>query len=282
MKLKHGQGTFRNSIDDGVVLDVAFIAIHISEKVKNQIQATLYITSERNSFGAVLNGWYDGKVNPILLPRGGLSSIQLTGMKRFEYLEKTCKNSSFYECLGEKLMTHKDCQSNGVPCTLYSFPNDKPPLCPQKIMKNEACKNRSNILSAMNKCLSQIPCTTEEYEFSQYKDWSAEDTSNAQRILQTFLNDSNLVDRLMVKYENKFVFILEFARPRWSNGPYAIKVQKQIHKEYLAWTVTSMIGNIGGQLGLWLGFSFTGFLAGTFNVFPRLRNFVYGMLKKSE
>ena len=263
------------------MLDVAFIAIQISEKVKNsgQQEVTLYITSERNSFGAVLNGWYDGKVNPILLPRGGLASIQLTGMKRFEYLEKTSKNSSFYECLGEKLMTHKECQNNGVPCTLYSFPNYKPPLCPQKIM-NEACKNRSNILSAMNKCLSQTPCITEEYEFSKYKDWSAEDTSHSRRILQKLLNDSNLVDRLMVKYENKFVFILEFARPRWSNGPYAIEVQKQIHKEYLAWTVTSMIGNVGGQLGLWLGFSFTGFLAGTFNVFPRLRNFVHGMLKK--
>ena len=275
MKLKHGQKTFRNSIDDGVVLDLAFIAIQISENSSQEV--TLYITSERNSFGAVLNGWYDGKVNPILLPRGGLASIQLTGMKRFEYLEKTCKNSSFYECLGEKLMTHKECQSNGVPCTLYSFPNDKPPLCPQKIM-NEACKEKSNILSAMNKCLSQIPCTTEEYEFSQYKDYSAVDTPNAQRILKELLGDSNLVDRLM----DKHIYIIEFARPRWSNGPYAIEVQKQIHKEYLAWTVTSMIGNVGGQLGLWLGFSFTGFLAGTFNVFPRLRNFVYGCLRKSE
>ena len=61
-----------------------------------------------------------------------------------------------------------------------------------------------------------------------------------------------------------------------------MEVQKEIHKEYLAWTGTSMIGNVGGQLGLWVGFSVTGFMAGTFNVIPKMCKYVIQMLKQQR
>ena len=45
-------------------------------------------------------------------------------------------------------------------------------------------------------------------------------------------------------------------------------------KENLVWTGTSMVGNVGGQLGLWVGFSFAGLLAGTLNVIPKMWDLV--------
>ena len=36
----------------------------------------------------------------------------------------------------------------------------------------------------------------------------------------------------------------------------------EVHREYLMWTAIYMVGSIGGQLGLWVGFSFAGFLSG--------------------
>ena len=129
LKSKSGKITKLLTYDEGARLDIAFVAIEVSEKSRHSIQeAILYITSERNSFGAVFNGWYDGKSNPVPLVRSGILNIQISEMKRFEYLEKTCNASSFYECVGEKLMTQKECASNGVPCTRYSFPNNKPPF----------------------------------------------------------------------------------------------------------------------------------------------------------
>ena len=122
----------------------------------------------------------------------------------------------------------------------------------------------------MENCVGQKPCSSEEYEFHLGKDWSARDPSRAQNILQKILGNQTLLNKLLDRFDNTYVFILEFAKSKWSNGPYAMEVQKYVHKEYLAWTGTSLIGNVGGQLGLWVGFSFTGFLAQTLNFCPKM------------
>ena len=118
-------------------------------------------------------------------------------MKRFEYLEKTCNASSFYECVGEKLMTQKECASNGVPCTRYSFPNNKPPLCQESFINGTCNLKRRHIVSAMEKCLGQKPCSSEEYEFHLGKDWSARDPSRAQNILQKILGNQTLLNMIL-------------------------------------------------------------------------------------
>ena len=73
--------------------------------------------------------------------------------------------------------------------------------------------------------------------------------------------------------ENKYIFWLEFWKERSSNGRYMNSVQKYVNKEYLSWTGTSMVGNVGGQLGLWLGFSFTGCVAGALNLIPTILDY---------
>ena len=95
-------------------------------------------------------------------------------------------------------------------------------------------------------------------------------------ILKGFLHD-DVVDNLMEKQMNKYLFWLYFSKEKVSNGLYTNEIQKYVHKEYLAWTGISLVGNVGGQLGLWVGFSFTGFLAGTLNVIPNAWNFLRHM-----
>ena len=69
---------------------------------------------------------------------------------------------------------------------------------------------------------------------------------------------------------DEYIIWVEFMKEVSSNGRYTTTVQKHVHKEYLSWTGTGLVGNVGGQLGLWLGFSFTGFIAGVVNLAPKI------------
>ena len=110
--------------------------------------------------------------------------------------------------------------------------------------------------------MGQKPCITEEYSLFENVQWSGKDQSTTKRIPKDYIFNKTLLDELLVGQSYKLMILLEFAKGKWSNGLYANKIQKHIHKEYLAWTATSMVGNVGGLLGLWVGFSFTGFILG--------------------
>ena len=74
----------------------------------------------------------------------------------------------------------------------------------------------------------------------------------------------------MKNQKTKYNIWIDFWIELSSNGRYNTAVQKYVHKEYLSWTGTGLVGNVGGQLGLWLGFSFTGFIAGVVNLAPKM------------
>ena len=82
------------------------------------------------------------------------------------------------------------------------------------------------------------------------------------------------MDEILDNQMDKYMILLEFAKGKWSNGLYANKIQKHIYREYLAWTGTSLVGNIGGQLGLWVGFSVAGFISGAMNYHFGILTFV--------
>ena len=66
------------------------------------------------------------------------------------------------------------------------------------------------------------------------------------------------------------MFWASFKVPKWSRGEYIHGVQKEVHKEFWAMTGMSLIGNVGGQLGLCLGFSFIGFSGWVLALIPEL------------
>ena len=84
--------------------------------------------------------------------------------------------------------------------------------------------------------------------------------------MKQFLFDTvveELLEEQMSKYYIWISLTSDKTKPR---GYYSDKVQKIIHKEYLVWKSTGMVGNIGGQLGLWVGFSFMGIIGGILNL----------------
>ena len=142
-----------------------------------------------------------------------------------------------------------------------------------RLIRPESFKNNL-MYTTMEKCMGQKPCITEEYSLFENLQWSAKDPSSAKKILEDYISNKTLLDELFDRQMNKYMILLEFAKRKSSNGVYANKIQKYVYKEYLAWTGASMVGNIGGQLGLWVGFSFTSFISGAINCLFELCNFM--------
>ena len=94
----------------GTAYDVGSFIFTLSEEIAKSVhQAILYTTSENNSFGAVLNRWLDGGVQPFHLARGTIHPIMITNIKRYQYLKAKCQPLSFYGCLSEKLVDKNLC-----------------------------------------------------------------------------------------------------------------------------------------------------------------------------
>ena len=67
--------------------------------------------------------------------------------------------------------------------------------------------------------------------------------------LRGFLTD-RLVDTFVKDLGNKYTIWANIASPKSARGKFTKRVEIDVHKEYWALTEISLIGNIGGQLGL--------------------------------
>ena len=67
-----------------------------------------------------------------------------------------------------------------------------------------------------------------------------------------------------------FQFLLNYDHLDWSNGVPTTNLMVDIHREYLVWTEFALIGNIGGMMGMTIGFSFMSYIGFALDIIPRL------------
>ena len=273
LNLLEKQVVGRQSLSYGTVYDMGMFIITLSEEIADTVQgSTLFITSENNSYGVVLTRWLDGNVQPFQLKRGGLHDIMITNVKRYQYLKENCQSLSFYGCLGQKLTNENICKIKGTSCSPISTPVKTFPLCPLNMTFND-CK----YTSLTSDCMEKLPCITEEYTIQEDEEWSGQ----SRMILKGYINNDDILNEIADRKTDKFLIWLEISTMRWTTGLYTSQLMKEVHREYLVWSDISMIGNVGGQLGLWLGFSFTGFMVGILNLTPKIGMLLAKMMKKA-
>ena len=265
-----------------------FIILTFSKHVSNDLhKAQVYMTSKKNSYGAVFRRWFDGKAEEIDLTKNGFQSIEVYQITNYEYLKGTCHGETFYECFGTKLTEHKECKDNGVPCTPYSLPNDKTssdyPICKTNVSR-AGCKEIFKKMLRERACMNQKPCSIEEYSQRLGPRWSAMvegDNEARKKSLGKFLNNQ-IRNQLLETNLTQYMIWASIKVPKWSRGKYIHGIQKDVFKECWAMTGMSLIGNVGGQLGLCLGFSFMGFSAWVLALMPKLKTFITKLFEKNN
>ena len=148
------------------------------------------------------------------------------------------------------------------------------PIC-QSPEKQKECDGFRKI--ALDQCMEQKPCIVQEYVEKLDPLWSGYDKNSSNNLLRLYLKPS-VVDTILQNQDNKYMVWPAFTPRRTKRGKYSRYFSIDVHKEFLAVTGTSLVGNVGGQLGLFVGFSFTGFISWMFDLFPRIKS-VFSRLK---
>ena len=224
-----------------------FISPAMAPKVAN-----LYVTSEKNAYGAVFQQWLDGEVEPYPLRNGSWTrNLHLRSEEIHHHYDKCQAEQSYYQCLASKLMSNQNCPTNL--CTPYTLPSNT------TFEDLEVCKTwheafcQGEVLLALHKDETICKADTEKLcEVQEYK----------------ITGDSGLTDQS--EWLNGYWFNIRIEPPVSSRSRGGNSPNKKLFKEYYVLDLLQLIGTIGGTLGLMIGFSFIGWISWISNYLTKL------------
>ena len=114
-------------------------------------------------------------------------------------------------------------------------------------------------------CQESTPCFVQEYRMAEHPLYSGNSKAFLKKAMMVLGLDFSKNEQ-----KEKYIFGLSLATPPATRGKYTRRFQKVVDTENLAWSQISVIGNIGGYMGLCVGFSFTGFIAWTLAIIPKI------------
>lgn len=227
----------------------AFLQVTFNENIlaKDIPMVNLRISSEENSYGITMDHWFDGKV---------ISFQDVVGFRWVEFQPRKlvkmkslgkCADYGFYRCFESQL-------------TKQEF---------------EKCPRKCFSISTYNKNTTMLCKTKEEFRCSQEIAHELKETSDC-------LSACNIIDiDLSVQYQEDEDHV--DARRNVTFGYRIANPKMKVKEEFLIQDFVGMLGSIGGTLGLFVGFSFTGVLSFLFdNLHSFAKRYLTQKSKKPE
>ena len=203
------------------------IQVVFSDELDNGLnlpeQIDFYFTSSTNVYGVLMGSWMDGKPFSVTNKLTDYKTVSLNS-QMIKYLDEKapCTKTSFYGMWGKVYQDQLQKECN-ISCSPIFLPIANLSLCEWKW--NEECpyylsfKSFKNFLKSEN---YSRPCTILQYEGRVESTWKAND---------------NLTSIVEYKFEPPEI--------------------TTVYDEYFICDITSMIGSVGGTLGMCIGFSFS-------------------------
>ena len=232
------------------------IKFNESYPVTTKNYARFWVTSEGNSYGLARRRWLDGNIYGYPLDGYGASRklgylIRILQVMEYNSLHWKCSKDSYYQCLARKIRNMNFntmnkvyfngtiCQFNKT-CAPFTLPDVEKeiPLCSDQT-------ERACFESAIDQ-LEAIETDTDHCKTTcQVVEYKTEPVArNAVRGWNERPDPWSLRYRFVIPHSSKDLRIM--------------KPFKYVHKEYLIVSGISLIGNVGGTLGLFVGFSVLG------------------------
>ena len=220
----------------------------------------IFVTSEKNSYGLAKREWFDGNLDPNFMAWNE-QVIRIVNVNDYIHLEEKCIDDSYYECLAKRMKTFDmskisiDTHFNKSICANHSVcaPGVSLPTiegyeilsCPTLVTDGY----NYNILCSNAVMTQLINDQSEHCEKCCY--------------ITDFQLEIDSTDKLLEsdKYwcsPNVWIVRFEFHTPMTRFDSRLKRPFKTIHEEYLVHSEISLIGTIGGTMGMLVGFSIMG------------------------
>ena len=176
--------------------------------------------------------------------------------------------------MSSKLQDNRICHENGTPCAPYSLPSKEPlidfHMCQRKLSLE--CYEDFSKLS-WPECKTQKSCLVKEYSLKEevLSQVDQVDVFNTSASEQIWGNNAKAMNEMLQERNSSFLFTLNYDHWDWQRGDRGTKLKVEIHKEYLVWSASTMIGNVGGMMGMTIGFSFFGYIGYVLDFLPQVR-----------
>ena len=231
------------------------IKIHLAENTEHLSEIQLIITTKENSFGAVIYQWFDGEFDPVELTRGKHQFIHITRVRRYEYISGTCSKNTFFECVESQLKHFNTCYQNGESCSPFSIPNGNI-TCETN---NTSCWQDVTDLGFPS-CMAKKSCKVQEYHRRNQHVFDFT-LPNEKLVLEHYVKKnvpSKVLKQLIDPPDKTILLSVSFDETDWSKADRTKELKVEVFKEHYVLNTFSLVGNVGGQMGLMIGFSFLG------------------------
>ena len=265
------------------VLSLNFdIAIDFGDSIIfKSIRPVAYITSGANVFGAV-DRWYDGKVDRIEIGRN-VKEVHISNVRETIWIG-SCSKQSYHETLTEQYFK-KDFSSSNLTVNLKKNNGNSIIPCPKIAICigmtttfNYPTCNLTHSHTAED--IEDIDLDIEDLLYCSYQALQVvkEEMKKARgKSLKSCATKEFLVDQVkdIVPYQRKdhfpwyisdssdmgnngFGLLYQMSLPRSANNLWLGRLTKAVRTEYYVMSEIGLIGTVGGTLGLFVGWSFTG------------------------
>ena len=235
------------------------IGITIEFMKRTPEKILLSVTTETNSYGWTRDRWMDGKTDVIQVDLNRIVDLKINEVVEYQYLSSLCSQDSYFECLAERFANFdlnafleradqeaiRGCSFERI-CSPVSLPfrNQSIPIC--AYWNERRCQNKilDNLKTDQHKHCKKT-CNVKEFKV-KIEDYGAHTRYNGSRFNCNFESSKATKE---LRTMNPF---------------------KTINREYYVISWMSLFGNVGGTLGIFIGFSFlstTEWFASTFKRF---------------
>ena len=219
----------------------------------NLAPPTIYFTTEENSYGITKKRWYDGKVVGHKLFFSHYHEFTVKEVTEYVHMEETCSHESYFQCLANRFASINLDQLRLT--KKYREPYElEGTLCPFKRLCSPTLLPFDSEVG--------IPVCNNDLDFNCFEkvlqDMKRDQQDYCKKLCHA--KEFKTIQEKTLDYEGYEVYDLfvKFGFPDSSINVRPSVPFKTVKTEYLVVSWMSLLGNVGGTLGMFVGFSVIG------------------------
>ena len=212
----------------------------------------LTVSSEENIYGMSVEKWFDGKDD---FPYNNLyvdgshpdyHYLEISELTEYRNIDSVCSVESYYQCLAKRFVAYDFSRApqkefNGTKC-----PYNEQPCLPFSLPVNEYITNIQICETDIDKvCYEGI-----------IKELEKDQESHCKKTCSIKEYKTGVAASEVTYIPNFFGFEYKSVQPKSVRDSTSLKPFKTVKKEYFLVPATLFVGNTGGIMGLFFGFSF--------------------------